>query len=41
MKAAAQKGLSNIDVDALKGKAAEVTSTLAEKAGELKNAAQN
>lgn len=39
LKAAAQKGLSNIDVDALKDKAAVATSTLAEKAGELKDAA--
>ena len=39
LKTAAQKGLSNIDVDALKDKAAVATSTLAEKAGELKDAA--
>ena len=39
LKTAAQKGLSNIDVDALKDKAAVATSTLAGKAGELKDAA--
>lgn len=39
LKAAAQKGLSTIDTDAVKEKAAEATSTLAEKAGELKDAA--
>lgn len=38
-KAAAQKGLSNLDVDALKNKAAEATGALMEKAGELKDAA--
>lgn len=39
LKAAAQKGLSNIDVNALKDKAAEATSIMVEKAGELKDAA--
>ena len=39
LKAAAQKGLSTIDVNAIKDKAAVATSTLAEKAGELKDAA--
>lgn len=39
LKAAAQKGLSNIDVNTIKDKAAEATSSLAEKAGELKDAA--
>ena len=39
LKAAAQKGLSTIDVDTLKDKATEATSTLVEKAGELKDAA--
>lgn len=39
MKAAAQKGLSAIDVDAIRGKAVEATSSLVEKAGELKDAA--
>ncbi len=39
LKAVAQKGFSNISVDALRDKAAEATSTLAEKAGELRGAA--
>ena len=39
LKAVAQKGLSTIDVDTLKDKATEATSTLVEKAGELKVAA--
>lgn len=39
LKAAAQKGLSSIDVDAIKDKAAEATSIMLEKAGELKGAA--
>ena len=39
LKAAAQKGLANIDVDALKDKAAGATSIMVEKAGELKDAA--
>lgn len=39
LKAAAQKGLSAIDVDAIRDKAAEATSSLAEKAGEFKDAA--
>lgn len=39
LKAAAQKGLSSIDVDAIKDKAAEATSIMVEKAGELKGAA--
>lgn len=39
LKAVAQKGLSNIDVDALKDKATEAAITLVEKAGELKGAA--
>lgn len=37
-KAAAQKGLSTIDVDAIKNKAAEATGALVEKAGEVKDA---
>ena len=39
LKTAAQKGLSSIDVDAIKDKAAEATSIMVEKAGELKGAA--
>ena len=39
LKLAAQKGFSNISVDALKDKAAEATNTLTEKAGELRDAA--
>ena len=39
LKVAAQKSLSTIDVDAIKGKAAEATSIMVEKAGELKDAA--
>ena len=39
LKAVAQKGLSTIDVDTIKDKATEATSTLVEKAGELKDAA--
>lgn len=39
LKAVAQKGLSTIDVDTLKDKATEASSTLVEKAGELKVAA--
>ena len=39
LKAAAQKGLSAIDVDTIRDKAAEATSSLVEKAGELKDAA--
>ena len=39
LKTAAQKGFSAIDVDTIKDKAAEATSTLVEKAGELKDAA--
>ncbi len=39
LKAAAQKGFSAIDVDTIRDKAAEATSSLAEKAGELKDAA--
>ena len=39
LKTAAQKGLSTIDVDAIKDKAAEATSIMVEKASELKDAA--
>ena len=39
LKATAQKGLSTIDVEAIKNKATEATSTLLEKASELKYAA--
>lgn len=39
LKEAAQKSISNIDVDAFKDKAAEATNTLVEKAGKLKDAA--
>ena len=39
LKATAQKGLSTIDVEAIKNKATEATSTLVEKASELKDAA--
>lgn len=39
LKAAAQKGLSTIDVDVIKDKAAEATSIMVEKVGELKDAA--
>lgn len=39
LKATAQKGLSSIDVDAIKNKATEATSTLVEKAGALKDTA--
>ncbi len=39
LKTAAQKGLSSIDVDAIKDKAAEATNIMAEKAGELRDAA--
>lgn len=39
LKSAAQKGFSTIDVDAIKDKATEATSTLVEKAGEFKDAA--
>ena len=39
LKAAAQKGLSAIDVDAIKDKAAEATSIMVDKAGKLKDAA--
>lgn len=38
-KTAAEKGLSSIDINALKDKAAEATSIMVEKAGELKDAA--
>lgn len=39
LKASAQKGLSAIDVDAIKDKAAEATSIMVDKAGKLKDAA--
>lgn len=39
LKEAAQKGLTSIDVEAIKDKAAEATGTLLTKAGEMKNAA--